>query len=319
MGGPMGGAMGGAMGGTMGSGGVGSGLTGAIGGMLGGMGGVPQQMAMGGMPHMGGPGVGMMGNGMMGGGGMAPQVAPTGHPPMVGAGNTGHMLRGPGASQAGPGGAPSAAESEADAYARHMDGQLLTGLLCAALYPQIIAIEREETKKKKGINAPMKLRIRDKKDVSEEGAPEPTEVAIHPSSVNTKETKFNGMTYLIYHEKVRTTRVYVRDCSPVSAYALILFGGVLSSQPGAQPPLPPPTTSRKHRKHAPPPPPPRDGVLTIDGWIRFSVSTTEQALLVGVRSKLDALLASKIESPEMEILEASRELLAAVSQVLSAN
>jgi hypothetical protein len=178
----------------MGSGGVGSGLTGAIGGMLGGMGGVPQQMAMGGMPHMGGPGVGLMGNGMMGGGGMAPQVAPTGHPPMVGAGNTGHMLRGPGASQAGPGGAPSAVESEADAYARHIDGQLLTGLLCAALYPQIIAIEREETKKKKGINAPMKLRIRDKNDVSEEGAPEPTEVAIHPSSVNTKETKFNGMT-----------------------------------------------------------------------------------------------------------------------------
>ena len=86
-------------------------------------------------------------------------------------------------------------ESESDAYHRHIDGQLLTGLLCAALYPQIIAIEREETKKKKGINAPMKLRIRDKHDASDpDNAPEPTEVAIHPSSVNTKETKFNGMT-----------------------------------------------------------------------------------------------------------------------------
>merc|ERR1719454_1555461 len=202
---------------------------------------------------------------------------------------------------------------EAEAARQHADGQLLTALLCAALYPQVIAIEREETKKKKGINAPMKLRIRDKHDATDaENIPEPTEVAIHPSSVNSKETKFNGMTYLIYHEKVRTTRVYVRDCSPVSAYALILFGGVLSSQPGS-PPLPPPMpVSRKHRKHAPPPPPPpREGVLVIDGWIRFSVSVTEQQLLMGVRSKLDALLASKIESPDMEIGENSRELLEA--------
>ena len=256
----------------------------------------------------------------------------------------------------------STIEGESEAYHKAIDGQLLTGLLCAALYPQIIAIEREETKKKKGINAPMKLRIRDKQEgveIKEGELPEPTEVAIHPSSVNTKETKFNGMTCtraftlclafalhisthrhrhsciltpspvplspstdLIYHEKVRTTRVYVRDCSPVSAYALILFGGVLASQPGEFKPLPPPPpVSRKHKKHytPPPPPPPREGVLTIDGWIRFSVSVTEQRLLVGVRSKLDALLASKIESPDMEIGENSRELLEAVRQVLSAN
>ena len=78
---------------------------------------------------------------------------------------------------------------------------------------------------------------------------------------------------------------------------------------------------KKHKKHwqPPPPPPPRDGVLVIDGWIRFSVSVQEQQLLIGVRSKLDAILASKIESPDMEIVEAGRELLAAVSQVLNSN
>ena len=129
------------------------------------------------------------------------------------------------------------------------------------------------------------------------------------------------MHFLIYHEKVRTTRVYVRDCSPVSAYALILFGGVLSSQPGAPLPAPAPVThkGKKWKRHAPPPPPPpRDGVLTIDGWIRFSVSVQEQQLLIGVRQKLDALLASKIESPDMQV-EAGAELLAAVTQVLSSN
>ena len=228
----------------------------------------------------------------------------------------------------GPLGGPmvmSAPISEAEAWAREVDGQLLMGLLCAALYPQVIAIEREETKKKKGINAPMKLRIRDKHDKSQVdqngepvAAPEPTEVAIHPSSVNAKETRFTHA-YLIYHEKVKTTRVYVRDCSPVSAYALILFGGVLSSQPGA--PVMPPPLPKKHKKHwqPPPPPPPRDGVLVIDGWIKFSVSVQEQQLLIGVRSKLDALLASKIESPDMEFAEVGKELLSAVSQVLNSN
>jgi len=67
----------------------------------------------------------------------------------------------------------------------------------------------------------------------------------------------------------------------------------------------------------PPPPPPPDGILTIDGWIRFSVSVTEQRLLLGVRRKLDALLASKIESPELEVAEEAKELLDAVSQVLA--
>ena len=38
-----------------------------------------------------------------------------------------------------------------------------------------------------------------------------------------------------------------------------------------------------------------------------------------VRSKLDALLSSKIDSPELDVGEAGKELLAAVSQVLSTN
>ena len=49
------------------------------------------------------------------------------------------------------------------------------------------------------------------------------------------------------------------------------------------------------------------------------VSLTEQRLLIGVRQKLDALLASKIDSPELDVGEAGKELLAAVSQVLASN
>jgi ATP-dependent RNA helicase DHX57 len=206
--------------------------------------------------------------------------------------------------------------NEAAAAQMDADGKLLVGLLCAALYPQVIALEREETKKKKGMNAPVKLRIRDRNEDGT-GASDPVEVALHPSSVNASHEKAIASSYLIYHEKVRTTRVYVRDCSPVSAYALILFGGVLSSQPGVPPPPPPVTKKNRHRP--PPPQVAKDGILVIDGWIMFSVSVQEQRLLLGVRQKLDELLASKIDSPELEVAEAGKELLSAVSQVLASN
>eukprot|EP00900_Chrysochromulina_parva_P022977 jgi/Chrpa1/5312/Chrysochromulina_OHIO_Genome00013211-RA len=195
--------------------------------------------------------------------------------------------------------------NEAAAAQMDADGKLL-----------VIALEREETKKKKGMNAPVKLRIRDRNEDGT-GASDPVEVALHPSSVNASHEKAIASSYLIYHEKVRTTRVYVRDCSPVSAYALILFGGVLSSQPGVPPPPPPVTKKNRHRP--PPPQVAKDGILVIDGWIMFSVSVQEQRLLLGVRQKLDELLASKIDSPELEVAEAGKELLSAVSQVLASN
>lgn len=31
--------------------------------------------------------------------------------------------------------------------------------------------------------------------------------------------------YLVYHEKVKTSRIFIRDCSMVSVYSLVLFGG----------------------------------------------------------------------------------------------
>jgi hypothetical protein len=58
--------------------------------------------------------------------------------------------------------------------------------------------------------------------------PRQVDVAIHPSSINSKEAKFESR-YLIYHERIKTTRMYVRDCTPVSPYALMLFGGTLAA------------------------------------------------------------------------------------------
>ena len=40
------------------------------------------------------------------------------------------------------------------------------------------------------------------------------------------------------HSQVRTGQVYLRDCAPVSAYALMLFGGDLAGGASQQPPPP---------------------------------------------------------------------------------
>jgi hypothetical protein len=58
-----------------------------------------------------------------------------------------------------------------------------------------------------------------------------SEVHIHPSSVNSRTLDF--MPFLVYLEKVKTTRVFIRDCTPVSAYPIILFGGRLILNQGS--------------------------------------------------------------------------------------
>jgi ATP-dependent RNA helicase DHX57 len=49
-------------------------------------------------------------------------------------------------------------------------------------------------------------------------------VAIHPSSVNSIIGTFTSP-FLIYQEKVKTSRIFIRDCSMVSTVPLILFSG----------------------------------------------------------------------------------------------
>uniref|UniRef100_A0A3Q2CQ92 RNA helicase n=1 Tax=Cyprinodon variegatus TaxID=28743 RepID=A0A3Q2CQ92_CYPVA len=51
-------------------------------------------------------------------------------------------------------------------------------------------------------------------------------VHVHPSSVNYTVRHYDSP-YLVYHEKVKTSRIFIRDCSMVSVYPLVLFGGDL--------------------------------------------------------------------------------------------
>lgn len=49
-------------------------------------------------------------------------------------------------------------------------------------------------------------------------------VALHPSSVNSSVGYFTSP-YLVYQEKVKTSRVFIRECSMVPQLPLVLFSG----------------------------------------------------------------------------------------------
>ncbi|KAF1482860.1 DExH-box ATP-dependent RNA helicase DExH1, partial [Eudyptula minor novaehollandiae] len=105
-------------------------------------------------------------------------------------------------------------------------------------------------------------------------------VHIHPSSVNYQTRNFESP-YLVYHEKIKTSRVFIRDCSMVSVYPLVLLGGGqvhMQLQKG-------------------------EFVISLDdGWIRFVAASHQVAELVKeLRCELDQMLQDKIKNPSMDL------------------
>ena len=113
-------------------------------------------------------------------------------------------------------------------------------------------------------------------------------------------------------EKVRTAQVYVRDASPASPYALMLFGGGLVADRAAAA-LAAPTTPRGANGAGE-----ASVVLVVGGWIKFRVPKRVEALLLDVRAKLASLLQQKIAWPSIELSSAGKGILAAVSALLAA-
>jgi ATP-dependent RNA helicase DHX29 len=79
---------------------------------------------------------------------------------------------------------------------------------------------------------------------------------------------------------VKTSRVYVRDCSTVPAMALLLFGGSLSVV---------------HE----------EGVVLVDGWIRVKAAAQTAVLVKQLRAALAGLLERLVREPERALGQGS--------------
>uniref|UniRef100_A0A8C0LEF3 Putative ATP-dependent RNA helicase DHX57 n=1 Tax=Canis lupus dingo TaxID=286419 RepID=A0A8C0LEF3_CANLU len=161
--------------------------------------------------------------------------------------------------------------------------KLISAMLCAALYPNVVQVKSPEGKFQKTSTGA--VRMQPKSDELKFVTKNDGYVHIHPSSVNYQVRHFDSP-YLVYHEKIKTSRVFIRDCSMVSVYPLVLFGGGQVSvqlQRG-------------------------EFVVSLDdGWIRFAAASHQVAELVKeLRCELDQLLQDKIKNPSIDLCTCPR-------------
>jgi ATP-dependent RNA helicase DHX57 len=100
-------------------------------------------------------------------------------------------------------------------------------------------------------------------------------VFLHPASVNFPVGHFESP-YLVFTEKVKTSKVFLRQSTMVPAYALLLFGGEIRV---------------KHERQA----------ITVDTWLQFEAPARIAVLIRELRMKVDSLLLQKIQRPSVNI------------------
>jgi ATP-dependent RNA helicase DHX57 len=156
--------------------------------------------------------------------------------------------------------------------------RLLKSVLVAGLYPNLIKVDPGSRP-----DAPPRLSF-----LAENGRTE--KIQIHPSSINFEAKKFITK-WLVYHERVQTTAIFVRDCTAVTPYQLLLFGGKIEVQ---------------HTQ----------GTISIDRWATFQAPAKVGVLLKEIRNQLDRVLAQKIENVGKDVGELSNPLVLTILELL---
>ena len=113
-------------------------------------------------------------------------------------------------------------------------------------------------------------------------------VSIHPSStLSSLPARALTSPYLVYLEKMRTTRAFLRDATAVSPMAVCLFGGSSGSSGGGGGGSRGGGLEVRHAERS----------LVVDGWLRARLPSAAAAVLVvRAREALDRYLASRVES-----------------------
>jgi ATP-dependent RNA helicase DHX36 len=176
---------------------------------------------------------------------------------------------------------------------------LVRAVICAGLYPNVALAESasgastsEPTKSgSEKANRPMNARDRfaqaAKSSIRTKGD---GAVSLHPTSVVFGSPVF-AKRFLLFHEKVKTTKVYLRDATLVGAYPLLLFGGKIKVD------------------HA-------RATATCDGWIRFRAAPRVAVLFKNLRKELDATLMRKIADPSLDVDADSAGLVRTIVELL---
>ncbi|KAK3583425.1 hypothetical protein CHS0354_025544, partial [Potamilus streckersoni] len=93
---------------------------------------------------------------------------------------------------------------------------LVKAVVCAGLYPNVAKVQSVPESKANRFALTKVVTTTDDK------------ILIHPKSVNAQERQFESK-WLVYHKKLKTTQVFLHDCSMVSPYSLLFFGGKIGT------------------------------------------------------------------------------------------
>ncbi|KAK1174599.1 ATP-dependent RNA helicase DHX29 isoform X1 [Acipenser oxyrinchus oxyrinchus] len=96
---------------------------------------------------------------------------------------------------------------------------------------------------------------------------------VHPSSVNRVLQTYG---WLLYQEKVKYAKVYVRDTTLISPFPILLFGWDIDVQ---------------HRER----------LLSVDSWIQFQAPVRIGVIFKQLRALIDTVLQQKLENPQMSL------------------
>ncbi|XP_053697637.1 putative ATP-dependent RNA helicase DHX57 [Sabethes cyaneus] len=176
------------------------------------------------------------------------------------------------------------------------NNRLLAAILCAALYPNVIKILTPEKSFISGAGGavpklpqPSDLRFKTKQDGY---------VFLHPSSINSRYGSFNSP-YLVYQEKVKTSRIYIRETTMVPLLPMVLFSG----------------SDLRIELHS------GDFMILLeDGWIVLQAETHEVAeMMKFLRLELAKMLEMKITDPLLNLAnhEHGRKVIGTIVQLIN--
>ncbi|XP_011642299.1 putative ATP-dependent RNA helicase DHX57 isoform X1 [Pogonomyrmex barbatus] len=149
--------------------------------------------------------------------------------------------------------------------------KLLQGLICAALYPNIVKLDKHPNQ----LNA-QHLALQTRNNIL---------VKIHPTSA-VSQTHFFSSPYLAYQQKLKTKEIFILEVSMIPILPLIIFSGY--------------DLNIEHR----------DGKFTVSldhGWVTFEVNSFYAGeFLQDMRMDLGILLTQKMQNPLLNLLSCPR-------------
>ena len=152
---------------------------------------------------------------------------------------------------------------------------LLRALIASALNPQIVRIEFPDKKYIASMSGAKELdpEARTIKFYNQENG----RVFVHPSSVLFDAQTFSGSAaFVSYFTKMATSKTFIRDLTPLNAYALLLFGGSIELDTSGM-------------------------GLIVGGWFRLRGWARIGVLVSRLRLLLDDAMRRRIDNPSMPL------------------